>query len=1707
MASAGTTAPTAVLEVDNDGDSSAYLPGATCITGIPNDCSLRQAILTANGNAGLDIIRFDVSLYPGGMTIAPNSQLPEITRPVEIDGVSGTGGSCPTTNGPAELPITLDGRNLSNGERGLTLGFYVDNSDPFNNTNSNGSTVRGLNIINFPGSGILIDGTDDHAIVCNHIGLRDGSATAGNLIGVNVSTSFADDNTIGGGNVTDRNVISGNSADGIRITGNATLVEGNYIGLDRTGTLNRGNGGNGIIVTSVASNAVIENNTVSANEGDGIYADINGVTITGNLLGADAAGTLARGNEGTGITVLADSATILDNVIADNNYGIILVGDNHVIQGNHIGTAADGNSALGNTGYGIFVRGGGVTIGGDDPNTERNIIAANQSAGIWLWTDDTTGAVVQGNHIGVGADGSTPLGNGGNGIQISDGASDNRVGQAGAENIIAHNGSNGVRVIDSSSMGNDLRDNIFENNGALAIDLVGSGEDVGEVTPNDVNDADTGPNGLQNHMTLTVAEPDGRVQGVLQGPDGDYMLHIYQLDTCDGSGFGEGGDNLVYFSPNTTVSGGVFNFDEVLSPAPPPGSYLVTLIRDEDGNTSEFGNCRQVAEAGFVVDSTADFSDNNPGDGDCEAVGTNVCTLRAAIEEANALGGGPYTISFNLGPITQVRTIGPDSALPPITTPVIIDASTMTNASCPVGTSAAYHRLVLDGTNAPGDGLQLAASAGGSAIRGLEIRNFSDDAIQVDGDANVIACNTLDNNFRGLNVNGDDNQIGGAAFSERNVISNNSNSGMRLGDSATLNKVQGNFIGVAGDGVTAAGNGGSGVFLSGGGSNRIGGSVGFAANVIAANGNHGISLDPGSGGNQIWGNIIGLDVSGSALGNSGSGVYVDGAGSNEIGGDSDGKRNVIAANGVHGVFVNSDGNVIRRNYIGTDLDGLAALGNGRVGIRLIDGDNNVIGGDNAVDGNVIAGNGGSGVYASGSAVGALIRHNAIGVNAGGSPLGNVGNGVGLAEQVEQAEVRDNTIAHNGEAGIVATETVILSNFAGNAIHNNGELGIDLNDDGVANLNDSGDGDGGGNGLMNFPVILGADAGSNIVTIYLNSLASRDYRIHVYRNQSCDSSGYGEGQQYLGSFDVQTIAGNPNVQESAVMPRNFNAGDKITATATPLTNPGSDGASEFSECFTATGAPAQQLTWGDQNVGFVVNATAGMQPVIDRVEAAWAQNAWANCPTCTPDTLHLAPFRDTAVHLGSTTNPEQFGAWLGALEAAGGDACADATFDALRTFGLNLGDGSAPVSDALVFSDSAPAGNRRAFGYVLDQLIARGIQVHNVGPTLCSDGNLPDFAMDYLSLLTGGAFHRPESLDEYPADAQMAMNLALAPDMLGAFRGTLDNATAVFPIAVDSSITSIGLDYTIRCLTCTDPPPEDLANIVMTSQNITVELLNPEGNVVDDTVPGYQQWRTSTRAMQMLFGSVGAANAGTWQLRVSGTGDYAVNVFGDSNVHMTVLGQHAARANNPFPVSALLKAETGANCSGGCQPITATLTLVGLDNMETFPVTLDGDGATGPIYSGAATVTTPGLYRLMATGELENGDAFMRVDPTPIRVRAHGMSGSENATAVPDSTRAISFELSNDGTGGSTGPTTFALELFSELGWTETGSIPDSVTLAAGESAVFTVDAVIPANADIGLVEESVLVAIPEDDLSASVSVSVQTTVIEQLSIFLPVIGR
>ena len=243
-----------------------------------------------------------------------------------------------------------------------------------------------------------------------------------------------------------------------------------------------------------------------------------------------------------------------------------------------------------------------------------------------------------------------------------------------------------------------------------------------------------------------------------------------------------------------------------------------------------------------TVNSTGDGGDSNAGNGICDD-GTGSCTLRAAMEEANARSGAD-TIHFNIagaGP----HTIQPVTDLPTITDPVTIDGYTQSGASAntngPGLGSNAVLKIELDGTNA-GNGLQI--TAGSSTVKGLVINRFSADGILLQ----TVGGNVVEGNFIGTDVNGTadlgnkfgvtitnspNNRIGGASAASRNVISgNDSEWAVGLFGTATGNVVYGNLIGTDINGTADLGNAGFGVLILSA-NNTVGGSTSGQGNVIS----------------------------------------------------------------------------------------------------------------------------------------------------------------------------------------------------------------------------------------------------------------------------------------------------------------------------------------------------------------------------------------------------------------------------------------------------------------------------------------------------------------------------------------------------------------------------------------------------------------------------------------------------------------------------------------------------------------------------------------------------------------------------------------------------------------------------------------------------------------------------------------------------------
>ena len=323
--------------------SSAW--GATFAVINTNDSgpgSLRQAILDANAAGGLDVINFNIA-GTGVHTISPATDLPIITSPVVIDGYSQPGTSLNThpTATNAVLRIELVGAGSAPGFNGLEFGCGAI-----------GSTVRGLVINRWFSAGIYAWNCGEVTIQGNFFGtdptgrIRQSSNNGIMAAGTNV--------VIGGTQPADRNLISGA-----------------YRGVP---------GSVGLQV--FASNSIIQ----------------------GNLIGTDATGTNSIGNY-TGAHVAGDNLTFggstpgAGNVISGNlTAGLLVGGGTPVIQGNRIGIGAAANSPLSND-DGIIINGAvGATIGGVGAG-EGNVIAYNRLAGIVVSGGGVVNNRIRGNSI------------------------------------------------------------------------------------------------------------------------------------------------------------------------------------------------------------------------------------------------------------------------------------------------------------------------------------------------------------------------------------------------------------------------------------------------------------------------------------------------------------------------------------------------------------------------------------------------------------------------------------------------------------------------------------------------------------------------------------------------------------------------------------------------------------------------------------------------------------------------------------------------------------------------------------------------------------------------------------------------------------------------------------------------------------------------------------------------------------------------------------------------------------------------------------------------------------------------------------------------------------------------------------------------------------------------------------------------------------
>jgi hypothetical protein len=295
---------------------------------------------------------------------------------------------------------------------------------------------------------------------------------------------------------------------------------------------------------------------------------------------------------------------------------------------------------------------------------------------------------------------------------------------------------------------------------------------------------------------------------------------------------------------------------------------------------------------------------------------------------------------------------------------------------------------------------------------------------------------------------------------------------------------------------------------------------------------------PGSSANTLTAGdnaVLLIELNGAGAGNSGNGLTL---GLNAAGSIVRGL--VINRFAASGIVIQGNGNTVAGNFIGTNASGAGALGNGLDGIS-VQSSSNTIGGTIAAARNVVSANGRHGIsLGGGNAVvqNNLVQTNFIGTDTTGTRLlGNAGDGVfaiaattnTIGGNISVAGAPPaNLIAGNTGSGVGATTGVMGLAIKGNSIHSNGGLGIDLNRDGPT-LNDVGtsDSDSGPNNLQNYPIltVFGAYPYNGGTDVHLNlrfsSAPHTTYHFEFFSNDAYDPSGFGEGQVWVKSLDVTT----------------------------------------------------------------------------------------------------------------------------------------------------------------------------------------------------------------------------------------------------------------------------------------------------------------------------------------------------------------------------------------------------------------------------------------------------------------------------------------------------------------------------------------------------------------------------------------------------------
>ena len=622
-----------------------------------------------------------------------------------------------------------------------------------------------------------------------------------------------------------------------------------------------------------------------------------------------------------------------------------------------------------------------------------------------------------------------------------------------------------------------------------------------------------------------------------------------------------------------------------------------------------------AATVSFTVNDLGDAVDANTGDGLCATAG-GACTLKAAVQQANAAPANTYTVSFSVAGTITTSGIGP------ILAPVALDG-----ASAPGYSVAGGPTVTVRGGGASVTTACLQPGADDITIRGLRLASCSIAIKQVGGLRLKVVGNQIGNDGNafnaglvvniGVSIAKADAVIGGASAADRNVISGFLAKGVLLGTASNNAVVRGNYLGTNATGTAAIKNpDGTGLFSVDGGPTTANAAVEAQApgtviqgNVIGGNPGYGVIVGQPGAQATLTGNLIGTNAAGTAgLANVGFGVRVQQGGSATIGGTAPGEGNVISSTELrigagagaydhgHGVSVDGSTATILGNRIGTNAAGTAALPNW-YGVHVTGsssgpavGSTVTVGGTVAGAGNQISGNFAEGVRGktkAGVVSSLTIQGNLVGTNAAGTAALSNGSGVlidpHVAATIGGTAAGAGNVLSGNRVGVGVTDTrtgVVIqgnkvgTNAAGTAAIANRESGIAIESGGVTSggtaLVLGGAASGAGN-------VISGNAGPGLVIKTPATVQGNRIGTNAAGTSSIANTGTGTGVRLVGPVTIGGAgAGQGNVISG-------NAGNGIQAEGTGFSLVGN---------LVGVGANGTQVLPNGLSAVFVIDSAGG-----------------------------------------------------------------------------------------------------------------------------------------------------------------------------------------------------------------------------------------------------------------------------------------------------------------------------------------------------------------------------------------------------------------------------------------------------------------------------------------------------------------------------------